>query len=201
MSDSTFRIHPTIGLARVGNSKEYYIAPETPAGLPLPDGGKTTGGLPIKKDTESQTITSSDIRDGNGAFKRQAARFKIYQYPAQAGPESYPNGLSATEITIGSSVGKKVVQDIIWMVHLANKKANTFVLVEDPKQHEGISGYESGRLPPIRNPKDGTQPPTPADKKSLLNDPDRVRKLTIDPGPRTISGKPSTATQRTPSKS
>ena len=32
---ATYRIHPGIGIARLGNSEtEFYIAPETPAGLP-----------------------------------------------------------------------------------------------------------------------------------------------------------------------
>ena len=33
---ATYRIHPGIGIARLGNSDtEFYIAPETPAALPL----------------------------------------------------------------------------------------------------------------------------------------------------------------------
>jgi hypothetical protein len=36
-----YKIHPAIGTARVGNSDEYYLAPETPGGLPLdPVSGK-----------------------------------------------------------------------------------------------------------------------------------------------------------------
>lgn len=85
MSNYVYRVHPAINIARVGNSDEYYIAPETMAGLPIPGvDPPATGGLPIKPDTESETITSSDLRDEYGAFKRQAARFTIYQYTAQA---------------------------------------------------------------------------------------------------------------------
>jgi hypothetical protein len=91
-------------------------------------------------------------------------------------------------VTIGTSIGERTVQSIIWEVHLANKKANTFVLVEDGP-YQGILGYEDGRLPPIRNPKvDVAHAPQPRDKLATLNDPTRVRELTIDPGPRTISG-------------
>ena len=155
MADYNYRIHPAIGIARVGNSKEYYLGPETMAG----DG--PTGGLPIRPGTEDTTITSSDLRDASQAFKRQAARFKIYQYPAQTGPETYPNGLTPTEITIGSVVDEKTVTDIIWTVHVANKKANTFVLVEATGPTAGISGYEPPRLPPIRN---AVNQPADADK-------------------------------------
>lgn len=58
MSNYVYRVHPAINIARVGNSDEYYIAPETMAGLPIPGvDPPATGGLPIKPDTESETIT------------------------------------------------------------------------------------------------------------------------------------------------
>jgi hypothetical protein len=57
MSETIYRIHPAIGMARVGNSEEYYIGPET------------EGGLPIKPDTESDTITSNDLRDSEDKQK------------------------------------------------------------------------------------------------------------------------------------
>jgi len=192
MSKLNFRIHPAIGIARVGNSKEYYLSPETVAGLKENSSDAHTGGLPIKKDTENTTITSADLRDSNGALKRQAARFKIYQYSLNDSDESYPMNLpedAIQEIQIGSKVGTKTVMDIIWTVHIANKKANTFVLVEDPNQAEGISGYENGQLPPIRNADiNNPNAPQPSDPVKVLNDPTRVRKLTIDPGPRVIKG-------------
>ena len=82
MTQSIFRIHPAIGIARVGNSQEYYLAPESIAAMPQPgkDGDTTTGGLPIRPGTESDIIKSSEIRDAQGAFKRQAARFRIFAY-------------------------------------------------------------------------------------------------------------------------
>src|SRR5688572_10860302 len=51
-------IYPPIGIARVGNSDdEYFLAPEVVDPLPEPPGF---------------------YRDGEGALKRQAARFRIY---------------------------------------------------------------------------------------------------------------------------
>lgn len=197
MSKLNFRIHPAIGMARVGNSSEYYLSPETIAGLKENEGDVHTGGLPIKKNTENSTITSSDIRDGSGALKRQAARFKIYQYTLDSDTETYPMNLPADaiqEIQIGSTVENKKVIDIIWTVHVANKKANTFVLVEDPNEPEGISSYQNGQLPPIRNTDiDNPNAPQPADPIKVLNDPQRVRKLTIDPGPRVVKGSAKSA--------
>ncbi|MET0919849.1 MAG: LodA/GoxA family CTQ-dependent oxidase, partial [Acidimicrobiia bacterium] len=54
------RIHPAIGVARVGNSADsFYFGPEVPGALPrAPDG----------------------FKDATGAIARQAARFRVYGY-------------------------------------------------------------------------------------------------------------------------
>lgn len=53
-------IHPSIGIARIGNSEEeYFIGPEVPYPTPEPEGG---------------------YKDATGAIKRQAARFRVYGY-------------------------------------------------------------------------------------------------------------------------
>jgi len=56
------RIHPALGVARIGNSDEYFIGPEVPHPTPPPPGG---------------------YRDATGKLKRQAALFRIYGYDAQ----------------------------------------------------------------------------------------------------------------------
>ncbi len=173
MSTTSLRIHPAIGMARVGNSKEYYLAPETRAGMPQTD-TTLTGGLPIKPGTETTTITSDDLRDSDGRLKRQAARFRIYQYD-NSNATTYPCN-AGTEVTINSMVDGKKVVDIIWTVHLANKKANCWEI--DEAANTGIQQYKNGGFPPIRNP---NFPPSadPADKE-------RLKKLVIDAGPRAI---------------
>lgn len=50
-------IHPTIGIARVGNSEEFFLGPEVPGQVPDPPGG---------------------YKDEAGAIKRQGARFRVY---------------------------------------------------------------------------------------------------------------------------
>ena len=56
------KIHPGIGVARVGNSPdEFFIGPETPGQTQHPVGG---------------------YKDDQGRIKRQAARFRIYAYNA-----------------------------------------------------------------------------------------------------------------------
>lgn len=181
-----FRVHPTIGFARVGNSKEYNLAPESMAALPLRHGGAdtkqnpgTVGGLPLRTDGVTM-ITNRDIRDADGKLRRQAARFKIFAYPASAEGErpAYPSG-QGVEITIGSEIDGNKVKDIRWMVHVANKKANCYQLeATETNATSLISQYEDGRLPPLRNIEIG----------AWADDPQRVKLLTIDPGPRTIAG-------------
>ncbi|MDQ3856705.1 MAG: LodA/GoxA family CTQ-dependent oxidase [Chloroflexota bacterium] len=87
------RIHPGIGIARVGNSPlttpgHSFFGPEVP-GMPpaLPDGG---------------------FKDSQGRIKRQAALFRVYGYDA--------HGRVVAELNAENA-------DITWTVHLANKKA------------------------------------------------------------------------------
>ncbi|MGW5719909.1 LodA/GoxA family CTQ-dependent oxidase [Amycolatopsis sp. NPDC003865] len=55
------RIHPAIGIARVGDSeKAYFIGPERSRDLAVPDGGR--------------------YRDSAGRIKRQAARFRVFAH-------------------------------------------------------------------------------------------------------------------------
>lgn len=190
MSDTLFRIHPAIGFARVGNSKEYYLAPETLTGHPLGE-GKPTGGLPIKAGTEDTPIKASDLRDKNGALKRQAARFRIYQYQASDGGETYPMGQQGREIQIGDKVqiggATKTVTDILWSVHMANKKTAWYQSDDDT----GVVVWRRYQdFPPLRNKAQSTNPQAPDP-----NDPERLRKLVIDPGPRTITGKSAAPVQ------
>jgi len=176
MSDpsSVFRVHPAIGIARVGNSDEYYLAPETVAGIPTDGPGSLTGGLPIRAGTEAETVTAAELRDRHGRLKRQAARFRVFQYPAQP-DEVYPNGVG-TEVQIGTVVDGRTVVDLIWTVHLANKKANSYVLNDDL----GIQVYEPAHAAELelRNVAEGPDP----------NNAARLRRLVIDPGPRAIRG-------------
>lgn len=175
MSDPILRIHPAIGIARVGNSDEYYLAPETIAALPVEgEEGPRTGGLPIRPGTESETIMSSELRDSRGRLKRQAARFRIYQYPSDQ-KQAYP-ATGAEEVVIGSKIGGRVVSDIVWTVHVANKKANWYQSPDD----WGIIAYQDPSLGQLvlRNLQEGVAPENTS----------RRRRLVIDAGPRTCLG-------------
>ncbi|MGF6115497.1 hypothetical protein ABIE30_002570 [Janthinobacterium lividum] len=180
MAYTGLRIHPAIGIARVGNSEEYYLGPESPAGMPL-DGQDGTGGLPIRPGTEDTAIASTELRDASGKLKRQAARFRIYQYAFDAadGVEAYPLGRrgAAAEVAIGSMVDGKIVKDIVWTVHLANKKANSW------EGGDGVAPFENQRAPALRNPAFG-EPGSP--HFGTPADPLRLKLLVIDPGPRSV---------------
>jgi L-Lysine epsilon oxidase N-terminal len=191
MSDTIFRVHPAIGIGRVGDSEEFYIAPVTAAGTIEPGG--LMGGLPIKPGTEDTPITADDFRDRDGNVKRQAARFRIYAYPSGSSG-TYPNGRGEL-VTLGSTVGGKKAVDIVWTVHLANKKLNNYSTVSKGDQFRGIGAYEDPSLLELRNPDYHGA----TDK----NDPVRLRELFIDPGPRAIKASGGTSTviafdQKTP---
>lgn len=172
-TDHIFRIHPAIGFARVGNSPDYFLSPETAAGMPINQ--KYTGGIPLNAATD-EPIMSSELRDAEGRLVRSAARFKIFAYPASEA-SAYP-ATQSREISIGDGIDGVEIVDIVWQVHLANKKANQYVLEngELGERQLLIEGYENGNLPLLRNPQEGLNP----------NDISRLRKLVIDPGPRAL---------------
>lgn len=169
MANGIFRVHPAIGIARVGSSPEFYLAPETAAGERLEGTGGIFGGLPIKPDTEAGFITDADFRDGAGLVKRQAARFRIYCYPADSA-DVYPSG-EGVEVTLNSQVDGKTVVDILWSVHIANKKLNNYSI-----SNHGLAAYADGHTPKVRNPQFGPD----------LSAETRLRQLIIDPGPRAL---------------
>lgn len=68
------RIHPAIGIARIGNSDEFFAGPEVPHPVAPPQGG---------------------YRDSAGKLKRQAALFRVYGYDA--------SGRAIAELTAGTA--------------------------------------------------------------------------------------------------
>lgn len=90
------KIHPAIGIARVGDSPEHYLAPETPGGLPImPDG---------------RPFTPADFRDADRRVRRQGARFTVFRYDDPEGPG------------VPVQPGRDGVERVEWTVHVANKK-------------------------------------------------------------------------------
>jgi hypothetical protein len=156
---ATYKIHPGIGIARLGNSDtEFYLAPETPAGLPMEcdDNGNQRFG---PDGTAPLLITK--FRDAQGRIKRQAARFQVFVYDDES-PEGRPLKIG-DDIEGGGNHGK--LTGIYWRVYLANKKACWYEFDTTVGEH----GYP------------------PASPRRNADVTDRSR-LIIDPGPRTVGG-------------
>src|SRR6185503_17505858 len=95
-----YRIHPAIGIARMGNAPEHFIGPETPA-------------VPPNWNSEKQVF--DPFRNAKGQILRQGSRFRVFAYDQDSnGALSNPR-----EATIGEGD----IIDIEWRVHIANRKA------------------------------------------------------------------------------
>jgi hypothetical protein len=95
-----YKIHPAIGVARVGNSPNaFFIGPETP----------DAPGVEIAADGSETPIQNYKA---NGAIKRQGARFRVYEYDRDA------NG----KLTLNKEITADLAK-IEWKVDLVNRKA------------------------------------------------------------------------------
>jgi hypothetical protein len=97
------KIHPAIGIARVGGSKTaYLIGPE----VPKEDRAKPEA---RSMDPYAPPPKTDGYKDESGQLLRQVARFRIYGYDAE--------GNVLGEVTADPSI------DVTWKVHMANSKA------------------------------------------------------------------------------
>ncbi len=139
---TSYKIHPGLGIARIGNSPtEFYVGPLSPGEVPNPEGG---------------------FKDKMGRIKRQAAEFRVFGYNK--------DGVAVKEITADDA-------DIIWNVHLVNRKAEYNQFAGRWWQSQYPEWYkEDPNNPPLRN-------------QEILDPAERAKKLVIDPGPREIKGR------------
>jgi hypothetical protein len=156
---SRYAIGPSIGAARLGNAEHEFYLE--------PD---RVGGLPIACDAHGNVLTQSgkpvgvrQFKDPQGRVKRQGAYFRVFEILDDS---------SSRELTLDSPD----VASITWTVHLANKKACWYQ----------FSGLEGNLLYGESN--------SYAAKGVALRNPDVTttdlrRKLIIDPGPRSVSGR------------
>src|SRR5580700_2769948 len=93
----SLRIHPSIGVARIGNSEQFFIGPESP-------------GVPGNWDSDAKKF--KPFKDAQGRILCQAARFRIFQFDDAGNP--------VKELTLSDGV------TIEWRVHVANRKASFF---------------------------------------------------------------------------
>ena len=84
---TTYRIHPGIGIARLGNSPDAFcISPEQPAALPLECDAR---GNPLMTPDGMSEVRIASFKDAQGRMKRQAARFQIWAYDEES-PQGRP---------------------------------------------------------------------------------------------------------------
>jgi hypothetical protein len=172
-----YKIHPAIGVARVGDHPSaFFIGPETPGGVGLEIDSTTGGEIPVTKYKAS------------GQIKRQAARFRIFEYEVApvTGILTLQREITANEATIE------------WKVDLVNRKGAL-----DHTPPHGIDPHSAGRprnmhlsgaardALVIRDPRDqrvsgrnvGTTPATPAvtfDQGTFLGKPVYLGELRTD---------------------
>ncbi len=146
---ATYKIHPGIGIARLGNSPHAFcITPETPAALPIACDAQ--GNPLMSPDGQAESCIDA-FKDEEGRIKRQAARFQVYVYDDD-NPQGRPLKLGDA-IEGGGNRGTLV--DIQWRVYVANKKAAWYEF----QQLEGEHGYPPtprGATPTFATPRRGS---------------------------------------------
>lgn len=156
-----YRIHPGIGIARLGDSPDdFCISPEQPAALPI---ACDVRGNPLHSPDGKAEIRITQFKDTAGRIKRQAARFHLYVYDT-ANPEGRPLQLGDA-IEGGGNRGFLV--DIEWRVYLANKKAVWYEFNATAGEH----GYDPNH--PRRN--------------AQITEPEARQQLIIDPGAQVVN--------------
>ncbi|HYG81902.1 MAG TPA: LodA/GoxA family CTQ-dependent oxidase [Pyrinomonadaceae bacterium] len=156
-----YRIHPAIGVARLGDSPaEFCISPEKPAALPIECDAQGNPRLSPDGTTE---LTVKKFKDAQGRIKRQAARFHLYAYDDQS-PAGRPLKVG-DPIKGGGNHG--VLVDIQWQVYLANKKSVWYEFDALAGEH----GYGANHKR----------------RNADITDPEARQQLIIDPGPRVVN--------------
>jgi hypothetical protein len=157
----TYRIHPGIGIARLGDSPtEFCISPEKPVALPIDCDAQ---GNPLSSPDGKSEVTITKFKDEKGRIKRQAARFHLYVYDNDS-PEGRPLKLG-DKIQGGGNEG--ILVDIEWRVYLANKKAVWYEF----DARKGEHGYASDH--PRRN--------------ANITESEARQQLIIDPGGQVVN--------------
>lgn len=144
----TFQIHPSVGVARVGNSKDsFYLQPDAIGGRPYECDRQ--GNMLLK---HGQPVPVRNYKDGEGRIRRQGALFRVFRTDDDG---------TVTEVT-GASEG---VANLTWTVHLANKKAAWYSFSElEGNLMFGEDNSYASRQVPLRNA-------GASDRQSLIIDP------------------------------
>jgi hypothetical protein len=115
------RIHPGIGVARVGNSDDFFIGPEVPFATEPPPGG---------------------YRDAQGRLKRQAACFHVFGYDS-AGKVVAELTAANSEIVWTAHVANKKAA---WYCFDAALDLPEAVNLQSPRRNAAIQGNDREQL-------------------------------------------------------
>lgn len=156
-----FRIHPAIGVARMGNSPDHFVAPEIP-------------GVPANWDNAKNGFSS--FRDQQGRILRQAVRFRIFEYQEAAeGTLSNPK-----EVALGTDI-----IDVEWRVHVANRKASFFVFDGlNGSEDRYVARQDRPATDIVKQDPERTNL-----RNASVPDAERTGRLDIDPGEQGVSAK------------
>lgn len=117
------KIHPGIGIARVGNSaNEHYIGPEV---------------------MQPEPTQFGDTRDEGGAIKRQAARFRVYGYDAHGNVVAEVQDADSSHIEWAVHVANKKAQ---WYEFNAAMDIPATVDLTVPLRNPDVTGSARGAL-------------------------------------------------------
>src|SRR6516165_10811987 len=162
MPERQYRIHPTIGIARVGDAVRsdasndfYFFGPEIPE---------------FAANVDPQSGAQGEFKTADGKVKPQAARFRIFEYEKGSDGKFHPIG------EVKTSDGTRAVR-ITWTAHLANRKANFCAFHGQAGAEDSplFSSYGAPGKPTVRNEK-------------LKTIGERKKWLELDPGPQRVNG-------------
>jgi L-Lysine epsilon oxidase N-terminal/L-lysine epsilon oxidase C-terminal domain len=111
--DIIYKIHPAIGIARVGDHRDsFFIGPELSYSAELSGASQINGASPVELDENDNDAAFTTYKK-DGHIRRQGARFRIFAYDrADGGTLTNPR-----EVKSSANV------EITWTVELCNRKA------------------------------------------------------------------------------
>src|SRR6516164_6626813 len=164
MPERQYRIHPAIGIARVGDAVRsdasndfYFIGPEIPE---------------FAANIDPQSGVQGEFKTPDGKVKPQAARFRIFEYEKGNDGKFRPIG------EVRSSDNTRAVK-IVWTAHLANRKANFCAF-------HGQAGAEDNPL--FASYGTPQNPRLKARNDKVKTSAERKKSLELDPGPQSVNG-------------